>query len=68
MLVRKIYKKPFTPMQINRIKPSYIIDTKKRAITLNTLIKKEKVYTVPKNDCKFLTPINQKDKKELIKK
>ena len=52
-------------MQINRIKPSYIIDTKERAITLNM---KQKVYTVPKNDCKFLTPINQKDKKELIKK
>ena len=65
MLKRKIYKKQFTPMQINRIKPSYIIDTKERAITLNM---KQKVYTVPKNDCKFLTPINQKDKKELIKK
>ena len=65
MLKRKIYKKQFTPMQINRIKPSYIIDTKERVITLNM---KEKVYTVPKNYGKFLTPINQKDKKELIKK
>ena len=35
MLKRKIYKKPFTPIQINRIKPSYIIDTKERVITLN---------------------------------
>jgi len=52
-------------MQINRIKPSYIIDTKERVITLNM---KEKVYTVPKNYGKYLTPINQKDKKELIKK